>query len=341
MKKLFVHNPLFRLLSPVFCGIVVYLLILLVHNNVHQLKEQFLGEELYVCIGLSYIIQEFSRVLLLFFKRLPKLNSVVLMLVLQVVLTILLCVFLVTICITVYYKNFLGFSPDSNELLMFNGIFSVISFIYVLLHVSHYYLYKINTEKLAQEFLVKQNIEDDFKEFKAEINPSLLFESFEALLVLIKQNKQKADDFIDHLATIYRYILASKDEQLVPINNEIAITQELVTLFNYLPYRSTKLIIETKESFLIVPRSLLFLVEQIVRSTIISSTVKLDIYVKEHNNTLEVSYNSYDKITQQFTAENIADIKRVYGIYSEKEIEIQEQENKRTIIFPKLTINPN
>ena len=69
MKKLFVHHPLFRLLSPLFSGFIVYLLILLINNNVEQLQEQFLGEELYVCIGLSFIIQELARLLLVLFKK--------------------------------------------------------------------------------------------------------------------------------------------------------------------------------------------------------------------------------------------------------------------------------
>ena len=69
MKRLFIHHPLFRLLSPLFSGTMVYLLILLIHNNVAQIQDQFLGEELYVCIGLSLITQEFSRGLLLGFQE--------------------------------------------------------------------------------------------------------------------------------------------------------------------------------------------------------------------------------------------------------------------------------
>ena len=67
MNKLFIHNPLFRIISPLCSGILIYLLILLINNNVSQLKETFLGQELYVCIGLTYLIQEYSRLSLFFF----------------------------------------------------------------------------------------------------------------------------------------------------------------------------------------------------------------------------------------------------------------------------------
>jgi len=58
MKKLFIHHPLFRLLSPLFSGLVVYILLLLINNDIDQLYEEFLTQELYVCIALTFLIQE-------------------------------------------------------------------------------------------------------------------------------------------------------------------------------------------------------------------------------------------------------------------------------------------
>lgn len=340
MRKLFIHHPLFRLLSPIFSGVVVYLLILLLNNNVEQLKEQFFGEELYICIGLSYLIQEFSRLLLVLFKRLPQVQSTFLQLTFQVLISLVLCVVLVTISITQYFKHVLGFDATSEELYTFNIIFCVITLIYILLYVSHQYLYKINTEKLTQEQLIKQNIEDDFNEFKRGINPNLLFESLEALVVLIKKDKDKSDDFIDHLATIYRYILSAKERQLVAFSEELATAKELIKLFNHLPYRSISVINNTKEDFYTVPGSLLFLIEQIVRTSIISSDVKLQLEINESDSFIEVSYNPNDKIIDKLSVKNIEEIQRVFAVYSEKELTVKETTSIRIIKVPKLQIQP-
>lgn len=132
MKRLFIHHPLFRLLSPLFSGTVVYLLILLINNNVEQLQEQFLGQELYVCIGLSFLIQEFARLLLLIFNRFLKNMRFLPGLLLQVFLSLLLCVVLVTAAIHLYYKYALGFTPNSEELWLFNSIFCSVTLIYIL-----------------------------------------------------------------------------------------------------------------------------------------------------------------------------------------------------------------
>ena len=341
MRKLFIHHPLFRLLSPVLSGIVVYLLILLLNNNVQQLHEEFFGEELYICIGLSYLIQEFSRLLLVLFKKLPQVTSTFWQFALQIIISLVLCVVLVTTSITLYFKYILGFEATKEEIYTFNSIFCVITFIYILLYISHQYLYKTNSEKLNQEQLIKQNIEDDFKQFKKGINPDLLFESLETLVVLIKNDKDKSDDFIDHLATVYRYILSGKERQLVSFSEEYKTTEELIQLFNYLPYRSISIKNNIENLFLTVPGSLLFLIEQIVRSTIISSDIELQLEINESDNFVEISYNPNDKITTKFSQKDIKEIERVFGIYSKQKITIEEQSSTRIIRIPKLQIQPN
>ena len=247
-----------------------------------------------------------------------------------------LCAVIVTTAIKIYFKKVLKFEATLDEIYTFNGIFCTITLIYILLFISHQYLYKINTEKLLQEQLIKQNIEDDFKQFKRGINPNLLFESFEALIILVKENKDKADDFIDHLATIYRYILSAKERQLVSFSEELEVLFEFEKLFNYLPYRTISIQNGMEKEFLTVPGSLLFIVEKIVRSTIVSSEVQLHIHLKEQDTGYSIEYISNDRITNKFHRNHLSEIERVFGIYSTQKISIEETESYRKILIPKL-----
>jgi len=341
MNRLFIHNPLFRLFSPVFSGVIVYLLILLINNNVEQLQEQFLGQELYVCIGLSFVIQEFSRLLLLLFNRLPSSLSPIVKLIIQMIGSMLLCAILVAFSITLYYKSILGFSPSIDELWLFNSIFCCITLIYVLLHISHQYLYKVNSKKLNNEYIRKQLVEDDFMQFKKGINPNLLFECFEAIIVLIGNKSDKVDDLIDHMAMVYRYILSKKNKQLVLIDEELNVLDELVQLFNYLPFRSVSLNKQIDSSFLVIPGSLLSLVETIIRSTIVASDLPLHINIIESESHLALSYNKSDKIIADFNTSSLSDIDKHYSIYSKVELDIEDFDKKRTINIPKLITKAN
>lgn len=342
MNRLFIHNPLFRLFSPIFSGIVVYLLILLINNDVEQLQEQFFGQELYVCIVLSFIIQEFSRLLLWAFNKLPaaRLSSFI-KLIVQIAASMFLCAILVTFSITLYFKNVIGFSPSSSDLWLFNSVFCCITLIYVLLHISHQYLYKVNTKKLNSEYIRKQLVEDDFMQFKKGINPNLLFECFEAIIVLIRKKSNNVDDLIDNMAMVYRYILSRKSKQLVLIDEELNALDELVQLFNYLPFRSVNIDKKINSNFLIVPGSLLSLTENIIRSTISSSDLKLDINILETEQHLTLSYTKSDKIITNFKSLSIDDIDERYTIYSKDELTIEDNENKRIINIPKLITKAN
>ncbi|WP_347175362.1 histidine kinase [Polaribacter uvawellassae] len=338
MRKLFIHTPLFRFLSPIFTGVVAYLLILLINNNIGQLQEQFLGQELYVSITLSYIVHEFSRFLLWVFKHIPIQIGTVFKLILHCVLAIILSAVLITLLIELYYQQVAGFSPSTTEIITFNSIYCCIPVSYVLLNISHQYLYKINTQKLDNEILIKQNIEEDFKQFKREINPELLFESFERLLILIDENIDKVDEFIDHLSTIYRYILSSRKNQLVSFNEENEILKEFIKLYNHLPYRKVIICVKENANFLIVPGTLLFVIEQIIKTTIVSTKDNLEIEIAFSETNFTISYATEDRINREFSIQNIEEIARVYSIYNIDEIEIFEDNIVRTISIPKLEI---
>ncbi|NVK53764.1 MAG: histidine kinase [Flavobacteriaceae bacterium] len=340
MKKLFIHSILFRLLSPIFTGTTAYLLILLINNNISQLQEQFLGQELYMAVVLSYCVHEFSRFLLWVFKFTPQKTGTVLSLIFHIVLSILFSVLIVSVLISMYYQTSSGYLPSTEELLTFNSIYCSIPIAYVLLNLSHQYLYKINTQKLEHELLIKQNIEEDFKQFKREINPELLFQSFETLLSFIKEDTDKVDEFIDHLSTIYRYILANRKEQLISVIEEQKMLNELVVLYNQLPYRKVEIVNSIDKDFLIIPGALLFIVEQIIKTTIVSDKSFIEIEIAVQDDFFTISYFTEDKILEQFGTKNIGDIISVYSIYSKQKIAIETNDDKRTIAIPILKIKP-
>jgi len=338
MNKLFIHTPVFRFLSPFFSGTIAYLLILLINNNIAQLQEEFLSQELYVCIALSFIVHEFSRLQLWLFKLIPRFLGTPFMLLIHITITVLISATIIALLIISYYFYASGYAPLPEELQTFISIYCSIPVAYVLLNLSHQYLNKINTQKLENELLIKENIEEDFKQFKREINPSLLFESFEVLLVLIKEDKNLVDPFIDNLATIYRYILASKKNQLVAVNNEIEIVNELINIYNHLPYRKINVRVKEDFEFLIVPGTLLYVIEQIIKTTIVSTKVSLEILLEVQDNNFTLRYLKEDKITDTFTHKNLEDLKKVYSIYSTDSIAVLEEEDQRVISIPTLNI---
>ncbi len=337
MKKLFIHQPFFRLLSPIFTGTIVYMLVLLINNNVGQLQEQFLGEELYVFIGLSVLILEAVRLILIFLNKKKFKSFTLLQIVFQLLITLAITVLIVSISMYLFYEFVEGYSINFQELMVFNSIFVVMSFIYVSLFISNQYLYQVNSEKLNYENLIKKNIEDEFLKFKREINPDLFFDSLEKVLVLINKDKEKIEELIDHLSLLYRYILNKKEKQLVDIHEELKVSEELVTLLAKLPLRPLKINSNVTSSFLMVPGVVLTIIELISRTSIPVQN-PLEITISERDADFRIFYSANDKLTNPFNETDLGSRKQVYDIYSDHNISIVEEQNIRTITIPKLIL---
>ncbi len=336
MRKLFIHHPIFRLLSPIFSGVLVYLLLLLINNNIDQLQGAFLSEELYVCIVLAYLIQESSRFSLLFFDRRQRPKSFLVKLTLQIAISVAITLLLVTLFMYLYFKYVLFYTPNMRELFIFNVIFGFIAIIYITLYLSHHFLYKINTEKITTELEVKHSIEEDFIQFKKGINPQLLYESLEAMLVLMKRDTEAAEQLVDHFATVYRYILAKNKRELVPIEEELMVLHELIKLFNHLPYRHIELISDIKGHQWTVTTSLLLLVESIIRTTIASKDEKLTVHLQEHQNWFQLSYAPQDKLAIALDETTIQTVCNSYSFYALEKVQLFKKDGLRVIQLPKL-----
>ena len=338
MRRLFVHAPWFRIVSPIFSGAVIYLLLLLLNNNVEALFEQFLGQELYFCILLAYVIQEFARLAIVHFTRWSLLRKNWIRVVVASLASIAITISFVTGAMSIYYHFLLGFSPNASELITFNIIFTVINLIYITLHISYDLLTQIHQTKLKHEQSRKQQIQADFQQFRRGLNPKLLIESLENLILLAKSDKNAAENFIDDFAQVYRYIL-SKRHELVSIHTECAVLIHLIHLFNQLPSRSLAVInrLETSD-FLVVPGVLLKLVESIMRDAIANPNLTLEVLLAETKDDLVLSVSFIKSLRYEEVYEVLEEIKETYALYSEKPITHLNEMKRQEFNIPKLIL---
>jgi len=98
--------------------------------------------------------------------------------------------------------------------------------------------------------------------------------------------------------------------------------------------------ISVTSDFLCVPGSFLKLLEHIIRSTISSAEIPIQVLLSETEKTLAIHYEHNDAINRSFNLKDIEDIRHVYSIYSIHPVNIRENENTRTIRVPKLEISP-
>ncbi|MDZ7649873.1 MAG: hypothetical protein U5K54_23550 [Cytophagales bacterium] len=179
MNRLFIHQPLFRILSAPVLGLMVYLLILLINNDFTDLKNIFSSAEIYVCIGLAYLSLESMRLTLSISEKWLARQILRRRILFQFVSTLAISLLLIALSIHFYYTWVIGFSISPSELSLFLSIYGVIGLLYNVLFFSNYYLNRENTILIQQEKKLQEKLDADFIAFRNEINPDLLYESLE------------------------------------------------------------------------------------------------------------------------------------------------------------------
>ena len=85
-----------------------------------------------------------------------------------------------------------------------------------------YYFSKLKIAIIEAEIAQKAQLQHQFDNLKAQINPHFLFNSLNSLGALIGENPRQATAFLDEMSSVYRYLLQTGDRELIPLRQELS-----------------------------------------------------------------------------------------------------------------------
>lgn len=339
MNRTIVNQALFRICSPIFIGFAAYILLLLFNNQLEQLTSEFLNIELIIFITIAVMIQESTRLVIKRYTQTVTDRFALKQFILPLGLSIAIAILITTLVIMMYFKMRLGYTPEYYELLHFNIIFSLFALVYYALYMSFFLLEKNYAHSMKTELFKKQEIEADFIQYKNGINPDLLFECFESLIVLMHQDVDQADDLLSNVSQVYRYILSPKYQEIISLKEEYQYAHQLIKLFAALPYRKVDIANHINQEVFIVKGTLLTILESIMRSIIISETQKTIISLTLDAQNLSVMYVAAPKLNNQVMIDKINRLNESYRVYTDQEIAIQVDQHQHEILIPLLQLH--
>jgi two-component system LytT family sensor kinase len=200
------------------------------------------------------------------------------------------------------------------------------------------------TELLRNERLQKERAEAQFESLKNQLNPHFLFNALTSLSSLIQDNPTLANDYVQQLSKVYRYVLQSREKEFVTLDTEVKF---IANYFRLLKTRFQEgLFIEIAISDealerLIVPVTLQTLVENAIKHNVINPQNPLQI--KVCSEMLESAYylvveNSLQKRTLVETSnkQGLARLQALYEHLSKHRIFIEETSEKFAVKVPLL-----
>jgi LytS/YehU family sensor histidine kinase len=161
--------------------------------------------------------------------------------------------------------------------------FSVIVTIIIslILH-SREFLLRGRQATLDKEIHQKESIRAKYEALKSQISPHFLFNSLNALTNLVYEDQDKAAKFIKQVSEVYRYVLDTRDKEVVPLDEEKRFLESY--LFLQQIRFGNKLILEVdldKVRSLVAPLVLQMLVENAIKHNVISEEDPLRIRIFE------------------------------------------------------------
>lgn len=306
MRSHLLNQAMFRVVVPPFYGFMMYFLILLVNNNLEQIFYSLITDELLVCVLLAYLVSEsirFSTVL--FEKYMDEQFRKPLSISLLFVLNLAVAIGMASLGVIAYFQGYWGneyFSSYRTEFVTLVTTFSISSLLYTMFYLSIHFLTVKNDSELKKEDLKRQNLEHQLEIFNNEINPDLLFQSLETLIGLVHHDKDAAEDFVDQLSLVYRYILDNRKRELIPMREELRIAKTIFYLFKEKYPGQISLNIEECGAFeerLLVPNATPMLLDCIINGSIISKYRPLNIKIScdKDENYLIIQHNDNDKLS--------------------------------------------
>lgn len=191
---------------------------------------------------------------------------------------------------------------------------------------------------IEAEQLKKEQISAMYETLKAQINPHFLFNSLNVLSTLVHKDADLAEKFINQLSKVYRYVLQTRDKEIVLLTEELDELDSYIFLMKIRfgeSFHFNKNI--TSNSIKIVPLTLQMLIENALKHNEISRAHPLSIELNEEPDYVVVSNNLQRKANVlDSTGLGLENIKMQYQILTQKDIKIIESNTHFTVKIPKI-----
>jgi len=190
-----------------------------------------------------------------------------------------------------------------------------------------YFFEQLQKNMLENEKLKGEQIQAQFSVLKNQVSPHFLFNSFNTLMSIIPESPDIALQFTEKLSSVYRYILETKDQELVSLSTELDFLNSYIFLQKIRFGNNLQIDIELDDHYLntqIPPLTLQMLVENAIKHNIISTAKPLHVLIHVENGKSLVVKNNLQKKNQvqESTQIGLQNIMHRYQYLTHKEVDV-------------------
>jgi len=192
-------------------------------------------------------------------------------------------------------------------------------------------------ERKTAEELKTEMLAYRYESLRNQINPHFLFNSFNVLSDLVYADQAMAVKFINQLSELFRYVLDSRDKELVPLADELAFMHSYIYLLKtrFEDKLDLKIDLKAESDELIVPMTLQLLVENAVKHNEVSEAFPLQIRIRRNIDFLEVENSlQIKRVGEDSKNTGLKNIIQQFGYFTDRQVEVSDTDGKFLVRIP-------
>ena len=226
--------------------------------------------------------------------------------------------------------------------------FAFVFFIYLTfetLFEADFILTRLKETTAEKETLRQLAINQEFDTLKSQVNPHFLFNCFNTLSSLITVDKQRAEQFLDELSKVYRYLLRNNEEGMSTVENEVKFIHSYFRLLQTRHGEAVKMNLQIDKQYygyLIPSLTLQLLVENVVKHNSLSKNKPLVIDIFSARGKKLVVNNNIQHRTVKVSSNGVGleNIRNKYNLLNQPGFQILSDTKNFTVVLP-LIWKPN
>jgi two-component system, LytTR family, sensor kinase len=244
------------------------------------------------------------------------------------------------------YFHILGYRIENWDLLKGLMVGLAVNLIFETLYEADYALTKYKESVMEKDTLEELSIKDELDSLKNQVNPHFLFNCFNTLSSLITVDKPGAEQFLNELSKVYRYLLRKNEDGVGTLESEIQFIESYFRLLQTRHGEAVKLNIEIDKRYnpyLLPSLTLQLLVENVVKHNVLSKNKPLVIDIFSTAGNKLVVNNNLQRRTVSAPSNGVGldNIKTKYELLKQPGFRVMEDGKNFTVVLPLIWDNKN
>jgi len=228
-------------------------------------------------------------------------------------------------------------NPPSDEQLIVANVWGVVIFVPVFsIYFSLHFLRHWRKTELEMTRYQKETIRSQLDSLKNHLDPHFLFNNLNILASLIDKDKDASKEFIHKFAEVYRSILKSKADDLILLSDEMSFIESYIYLVKTRFDDNVQFNIDVNSySKMLPPLTIQMLVENAIKH----NSMPLIVTIKQDGPDYLLISNTLNRSEpENSSGTGISNIKKRYSHFTDKPVQVSEEEGKFEVRIPLLEI---